>query len=75
MMILESMLVLHDKSPALFVSHLQENCAKDGLVSVGSLGWDLPNGLDNVPVNVDTGSTDLGQYLPCYVEIREPSGR
>ena len=75
MVILESMLVLHDKSPALFVFHLQEHCAKDWLVSVESLGRDLPDGLDNVSIDIDTRSTYLGQYLPCCVEIRNPRGR
>ena len=75
MMVLESMLVLHDKSPALFVSHLEENCAKDGLVNIWWLGRNLPGGLDNVPVDIKTRSSDLGKYLPCYVEVSIPSGR
>ena len=73
--LLQGVLVFHDSSSAILVLHLYEDCAKDGLVSIGSLRWDLPDGLDDVPVNVDTGSTDLGQYLPCYVEIRVASGR
>ena len=59
-MVLENMLVLHDASPALFVLHLHENCAKSGLISGGGFEWELPDSLDNVPVDIETGSTDLG---------------
>ena len=58
--VLQRMLVFHDTSSAFLVLHLDEDCAKDGLIGVGGLGRDLPDSLNNVSINIDTWSTDLG---------------
>ena len=61
------MFIFHDAGPALLVLHLYENCTKNGLINIGRFGWDLPDSLHDVPVDIKTGSTDLGQDLPSYV--------